>query len=95
MPNVQSVFSFVRLWVILGRLVVSALSSSSSIKGVAVAVTATVHAVRLALDGYGPLNGVGDWQVLELGHDLTTAYLLSNVLGAAVRLGHAVNEETG
>ena len=72
-----------------------ALSSSFSIKGVAVAVTVTVHAVGLALDGYGPLNGVGDGQVLELVHDLTMAYLLSNVLGAAVRLGHAVNEETG
>ena len=84
----QSVFSFIRLSVILGRLVVYALSYSSSVErvAIAVAVTAAVHGVGLALDGHGPLCGVGNGQVLELGQDLTTAYLISNVLGTSVRL---------
>ena len=84
------------LRVIQGRLVVFSLSSSSSVEGVAIAiaVTATVHGVGLALDRHRPLCGVGDRQVLELVDDLTTAYFLSNVLGTAVRLGHAVNRET-
>ena len=70
---------------ILGRLVVYGLSSSSLVKGVAIAIVvgAAVHGVGLALDRHGPLCREGDGQVLELVHDLTTADLLSNVLGPA------------
>merc|ERR1712088_1079180 len=55
----------------------------------AAAATAAVSAVGLAGDGHAPLHGVPRGQVLELGHDLTTANLLRDVLGLAVRLGHA------
>ena len=45
--------------------------------------------VGLALNGHGLLRGERLRQALELRQDLSTADLLSEVLGAAVRLGHA------
>ena len=63
------------------------MSSSSLVKGVAAA--GTVDGVGLALNGHGLLNGERLGQVLELRQDLSAADLLSDVHGAAVRLGHA------
>ena len=83
------------LRVIQGQLVVFSLSSSSSVEGVAIAiaVTATVHGVGLAPEGHLPLSGVGDRKVHELMCDIITlADHLSNALGAAQILGHAVNK---
>ena len=67
---------------------------AAAVAAAAAAATAAVSAVGLAGDGHAPLHGVPRGQVLELGHDLTTADLLRDVLGLAVGLGHAVEGGT-
>ena len=51
---------------------------------------AAVSGVGLAVDGNAPHLGEGRGQVPELGHSLASTNLLSDVLGLAVVLGHAV-----
>ena len=53
---------------------------------------AAVSGVGLAVDGHAPHLGEGRGQVLELGHSLAAANLLSDVLCLAVVLGHAVEK---
>ena len=65
------------------------MSSSSLVKGVATEAAAAMDGVGLALNRHGPLSGERLGQVLELRQDLSAADLLSDVHGAAVRLGHA------
>ena len=71
-----------------------AAAAAAAVAAAAAAATAAVSAVGLAGDGHAPLHGVPRGQVLELGHDLTTADLLRDMLGLAVRLGHAVKGGT-
>ena len=75
--------------------VAAAAAAAAAVAAAAAAATAAVSAVGLAGDGHAPLHGVPRGQVLELGHDLTTADLLRDVLGLAVRLGHAVKGDAG
>ena len=48
-----------------------------------------MDSVGLALNRHGPLSRERLGQALELRQDLTAADLVSDVLGAAVGLGHA------
>ena len=64
-------------------------SSSSLVKGIATEAAAAMDSVGLALNRHGPLSRERLGQALELRQDLTAADLVSDVLGAAVGLGHA------
>ena len=48
----------------------------------AAAAATAVRAVGLALNGHAPHHGEGGGQGLELGHNLTTANLLRDMMGS-------------
>ena len=64
----------------------AAVAAAAAGAAAAKAAAAAVRAVGLALDGHVHHHGVGRWQVLELGHNLTTANLIRDMLGSAARL---------
>ena len=86
MPNVMYVLC-------LGRQLAAdflfLLSLEEGIAEAAAAATA-VRAVGLALNGHAPHHGEGGGQGLELGHNLTTANLLRDMMGSTAGLRHAV-----
>ena len=73
-----------------GVAVAAAAAAEAAAAATAAAAPAAVSGVGLAVDGHAPHHGVTRGQVPELRHDLTTADLLRDMLGLAVRLGHAV-----